>query len=49
MTLTAMRPLSGFTNGRDIERFSVDHIFLSISDFNVVFSALYGSVLAPGK
>ena len=43
MTLTAMRPESGLSNGRDVSLCSVDQASASISALSVVFSDLYGS------
>ena len=48
MTLTAMRPDSGRSNGRDVSLCRVAHASASISALRVVLSALYGS-LAPRK
>ena len=48
MTLTAMRPESGLSNGREVSLWSVAQASASISALSVVFSDLYGS-LAPKK
>ena len=40
MTLTAMRPESGRSNGRKMSLWSDAHASASISAFSVVFSAL---------
>ncbi len=48
MTLTAMRPDSGRSNGREMSLWSVAQASGSISAFRVVLRALYGS-LAPRK
>jgi hypothetical protein len=48
ITFTAIRPLVGFGNAREVSLFSVAHASASISAFSVVFSALYGS-FAPKK
>ena len=40
MTFTAIRPDSGFPNGREVSLWSVDHASWSISAFSVVFKAL---------
>ena len=48
MTLTAMRPDSGRSNGREMSLWSEAQASGSISAFRVVLSALYGS-LAPRK
>ena len=39
MTFTAMRPVFGFSNGRDVSLFSVAQASGSISAFSVVLSA----------
>jgi hypothetical protein len=43
ITLTAIRPLFGFSKGREVSLFSVAQASSLISAFSVVFSALYGS------
>lgn len=48
ITFTAILPLLGFGNALDVSLFSVAHASASISAFNVVFSAEYGS-FAPKK
>ena len=48
MTLTAILPDSGLSNGRETSLRSDSHASASISAFSVVFSDLYGS-LAPRK
>jgi hypothetical protein len=40
MTFTAMRPLLGLSNGRDVSLCRVAQASASISAFSVVFSAL---------
>src|SRR5438552_3717889 len=48
MTFTAMRPVSGLSNGRETSLCSVAQASSSISALRVVFNALYGSS-APRK
>lgn len=48
ITFTAIRPLAGFLNGRDVSLLSVLQASSLISAFSVVFSDLYGS-FAPRK
>ena len=48
MTFTAMRPVSGLSNGREVSLCSVAQASSSISALSVVLSALYGS-FAPRK
>ena len=40
MTLTAKRPLLGFSNGREVSLFRVAHASALISALNVVFREL---------
>jgi len=48
ITLTAIRPEAGLSNGRDVSLCSDSHASSSISALRVVFSDLYGS-FAPRK